>query len=99
MLPMFPRRPILLGGIDRAAALDRPAPRHARHRQPDCSTQRIDWFWFIASQIAFGVVAGLVVVAAAARCATLQNVPFAVRAGIEAPGSLRRDATGEERSR
>jgi len=46
---------------------------------------RIDWRWFIASQVAFGIVAGLVVVRQS-RMTTRENVPFAVRAGIEAPG-------------
>jgi len=47
----------------------------------------IDWFWFIASQMAFGVVAGRVVVRQSAM-PTLENVSFALRAGIEAPGTI-----------
>ena len=46
---------------------------------------RIDWRWFIASQFAFGIVAGFVV-ARHERISTMQYLPFAVRAGIEAPG-------------
>ena len=45
----------------------------------------IDWRWFVASQFAFGVVAGLVVMRQQ-RVRTRQFVPFLVRAGIEAPG-------------
>jgi hypothetical protein len=45
----------------------------------------INWFWFIASQIAFGVVAGLVVVRHNP-VATRENLPFFLRAGIEAGG-------------
>jgi len=45
----------------------------------------IDWFWFIASQIAFGIVAGLVVMRQH-RVRTRENLPFALRAGIEASG-------------
>ena len=48
---------------------------------------RIDWVWFIASQIAFGIVAGAVVVRHSP-IATLENVSFALRAGIEAPGTI-----------
>ena len=48
---------------------------------------RIEWRWFVASQIAFGLVAG-VVVARTERIATMQSWPFAVRVGIEAPGML-----------
>ncbi len=47
--------------------------------------QRIDWKWFIASQFAFGLVAGFVV-SRHEPISTLQHLPFAVRAGIEAPG-------------
>ena len=46
---------------------------------------RIDWRWFIASQFAFGIVAGLVV-ARHTPVRTLQYLPFAVRAGFEAGG-------------
>ena len=60
MLPMFPRRPIILGGLIAPvlwsgllySILDLLNPLLASH---------IDWFWFMASQVAFGVVAGLVV--------------------------------------
>jgi hypothetical protein len=46
---------------------------------------RIHWGWFMASQFAFGLVAGFVV-ARHEPIATMQYLPFAVRAGIEAPG-------------
>jgi len=45
----------------------------------------IDWLWFIASQVAFGIVAGVVVMRASPM-PTRENLSFAVRAGIEAPG-------------
>ena len=47
--------------------------------------ERIDWRWFIASQFAFGIVAGIVV-ARHTPVRTLQYMPFAVRAGFEAGG-------------
>jgi hypothetical protein len=50
--------------------------------------KHIDWLWFIASQFAFGIVAGLVVMRQE-RVPTEQFVPFSVRAGIEAPGMTR----------
>jgi hypothetical protein len=56
----------------------------------------IDWFWFIASQVAFGVVAGLVVVRQST-IPTRENVSFALRAGIEAPGIT--PPRGSERER
>jgi hypothetical protein len=46
---------------------------------------RIDWRWFMASQFAFGLVAGFVV-ARHERISTLQHLSFAMRAGLEAPG-------------
>jgi hypothetical protein len=54
----------------------------------------IDWYWFVASQVAFGLVAGLVV-ARQSRMLTRENMPFAMRAGVEAPGII--SPHGEER--
>ncbi|MGA7840102.1 MAG: hypothetical protein WCA34_04250, partial [Candidatus Acidiferrales bacterium] len=86
MLPMFSRRPILLGGLIAPvlwsgllySILDLLNPLLA---------SRIDWFWFMASQVAFGVVAGLVVLRQE-RVSTRENLPFAMRAGVEAPGIM-----------
>jgi|SRR5690349_16650080 hypothetical protein len=47
--------------------------------------ERIDWIWFIASQVAFGMVTGYVV-AHTKTVETVQAWPLAARAGIEAPG-------------
>jgi hypothetical protein len=87
MLPMLPRRPILLGGLIAPllwsgllwVVMDLLNPLLSRH---------IDWVWFVASQVAFGVTAGLVVVRQS-RVPTHENVPFAIRAGIEAPGIMK----------
>ena len=46
--------------------------------------QRIDWLWFVVSQMGFGIVAGIVV-SRQERIRTWQRLPFAVRAGMEAP--------------
>ena len=44
---------------------------------------RIDWPWFVISQVAFGLVCGYVVnLHARVRTAQFQALPFAVRAGI-----------------
>src|SRR5262245_16558401 len=48
---------------------------------------RIDWFWFIASQIAFGLITGYIV-AHSKMVETAQSGPLLVRAGIEAPGVM-----------
>jgi len=90
-LPMFPRRPVLLGGI--LAPLFWSGMLYAGLGIINPALQaRIDWGWFMASQFAFGLVAGLVV-ARHERIATMQYLPFAVRAGIEAPGIV--DEKGE----
>jgi hypothetical protein len=46
---------------------------------------RVDWKWFIASQIAFGLVCGYVV-ARTQRISTMQSWSLSARAGMEAPG-------------
>jgi len=48
---------------------------------------RIAWGWFIASQVAFGLIAGYVV-AHSKTVETAQAWPLAARVGIEAPGLL-----------
>ena len=86
MLPMFARRPIVLGGLIGPvlwsgllySIIELLNPLLASH---------INWFWFIASQIAFGVVAGVIVVRQQ-RVSTRENLPFVLRAGIEAPGTV-----------
>jgi hypothetical protein len=83
-LPMFPRRPILLGGI--LAPLFWSGILYAGLGIIHPTLQaRIDWGWFIVTQFAFGVVAGFVV-ARHERISTMQHLPFVVRAGIEASG-------------
>src|SRR5215475_7904942 len=46
---------------------------------------RIDWVWFIASQVAFGLVAGYIV-HHSETVETMQAWPLAARAGLRAPG-------------
>src|SRR5712671_6464710 len=85
-LPMFPRRPILLGGI--LAPLFWSGIIHAGLDIINPALEaRIDWHWFMASQFAFGLVAG-VIVARRTKIYTMQHLPFAVRAGIETPGIM-----------
>jgi hypothetical protein len=94
MLPMLPRHPIVLGGF--VAPLAWSALLHSVLGLVNpVMNQRIDWFWFVLSQIGFGIVAG-VVVSRQERVPTWQQFPLAVRAGIEAPG-LVRERDGESR--
>ena len=95
MLPMFPRRPILLGGLIAPALWSGLLYSILGLLNPVLESH-INWFWFMASQIGFGVVAGLVVIRQS-RVPTRENLPFAVRAGIEAPGMMRQKENGEKR--
>jgi hypothetical protein len=95
MLPMFPRRPILLGGLIAPVLWSGLLYSILGLLNPVLESH-INWFWFMASQIGFGVVAGLVVIRQS-RVPTRENLPFAVRAGIEAPGMMRQKESGEKR--
>jgi hypothetical protein len=95
MLPMFARRPIVLGGLI-APVLWSGLLYSIMQLLNPLLASRIDWIWFIASQIAFGVVAGIVVVRQE-RISTRENLPFIVRAGIEAPGIIPPRESGEKR--
>jgi hypothetical protein len=93
MLPMFPRRPIVLGGLIVPILWSGLLYSTLGLLNP-LLEQHIDWLWFVASQIAFGIVAGLVVVRAS-RMITRENLSFALRAGVEAPGLIApRDSGG-----
>ena len=61
MLPMFPRRPIFLGGVIAPILWTGLLYSNLGLINP-LMNERIDWRWFVASQFAFGIVAGLVVV-------------------------------------
>jgi len=84
MLPMLPRHPAFWGGLMTPliwtgliwAFLDVINPTLNQH---------IDWRWFIASQVAFGMVGGFVI-ARSERIETMQTWPMAARAGLETPG-------------
>ncbi len=85
-LPMFPRHPILLGGV--LAPILWSGLLHSMLEAIDpVLNQRIDWLWFVISQIGFGAVAGIVV-SRQERIRTWQYLPFAVRAGIETSGEM-----------
>jgi hypothetical protein len=95
MLPMFARRPILLGGLIGPVLWSGLLYSILSLLNPLLESH-IDWLWFIASQVAFGIVAGLVVMRQP-RVPTRENVAFAIRAGVEAPGITSPHPTGEER--
>jgi hypothetical protein len=84
MLPMLPRRPILLGGFI-APILWSGLIHSILEIVNPVLNQRIDWLWFVVSQVGFGIVAGIVV-SWQGRIRTLQYLPLALRAGMEASG-------------
>ena len=87
LLPMFGRRPVLAAGVVIPAVMTGITWSLLRVVNP-LLNDRIHWGWFIASQIAFGLVAGWVV-SRTERIATAQTLPFAMRAGVEATGMPR----------
>ena len=95
MLPMFAHRPIVLGGLIGPVLWSGLLYSIMGILNPTLGSH-IDWVWFIASQVAFGVVAGIVVMRQS-RVSTRENVPFALRAGIEAPGAMPPRENGEKR--
>jgi hypothetical protein len=87
MLPIAPKRPILLGGLVTPLLWSFLIHGSLGIINP-VMNQRINWPWFVLSQIGFGVAAGLVVVRQE-RIYTRQPQPLALRMGIEAPGFMR----------
>jgi hypothetical protein len=92
MLPMFPRRPILLGGVIAPLLWSGLLHSALEFLNPTLS-DRINWPWFLLTQMGFGIVAGIVV-SRQERVRTWQHLPFAIRAGVEAPGAM--DERNEE---
>jgi UPF0716 family protein affecting phage T7 exclusion len=86
MLPMLPTRPIILGGLIGPLLWTGLLYRILDYVNP-LLDREINWWWFAVSQVAFGVVAGLVVVRQN-KVWTSENLPLAMRAGIEAPGLM-----------
>src|SRR6476646_2164084 len=85
-LPMFPRHPILFGGVI-APLLWSGLLHSVLDVINPVMNQRIDWPWFVLSQIAFGIVAGIVV-SRQERISTWQPFPLAVREGMETQGAV-----------
>jgi hypothetical protein len=86
MLPILPRHPIILGGII-APVLWTGMLHSALPLINPFLADRIDWGWFVTSQVTFGVVAGLVV-GKQVHIRTEQYLPFAARMGLETPGMM-----------
>jgi hypothetical protein len=85
-LPMFSRHPILFGGVI-APVLWSGLLHSVLDVINPVMNQRIDWPWFVISQIAFGIVAGLVV-SRQERISTWQPLPLGVREDMEVQGPV-----------
>jgi hypothetical protein len=96
MLPLLPRQPLILGGII-GPLLWTGLLYHIIGYINPLLDERINWMWFAISQVAFGIVAGLVV-QKQNQVWTTENLPLAMRAGIEAPGLMEeREDEGKKR--
>ena len=93
MLPMLPNHPILLGGVT-VPLIWTGLLYHIIGFVNPLLDERINWWWFALSQVAFGVVAGLIVVRRN-KVWTSENLPLALRAGIEAQGIPRKGEDGQ----
>ncbi|MGB6194411.1 MAG: hypothetical protein WBF42_18240 [Terracidiphilus sp.] len=99
MLPMFPRWPILTAGF-LAPLLWTGLLSSVLAIVSPILNDRIDWYWFVPSQIAFGLVAGYVVnLQAKVRTPQFQALPFAVRAGLHVGVGERTEETEERDQR
>jgi hypothetical protein len=86
LLPLWPRRPILLGGV--IAPLLWTGMLHSILGIVNpFFDQRISWPWFAASQFFFGVVAGITVFRFG-KMKRLAQLPLAVRLGVQTPGII-----------
>ena len=84
ILPMLPRRHMLWGGLVAPLLWTGGLWALLGFINPILNA-RVDWVWFIVSQIAFGLTAGYVV-AREQPIATMQTWPLAARAGVQAGG-------------
>lgn len=84
MLPMWPKRPILLGGII-APVMWTGLLHSVLGIVNPFLADRIDWWSFAASQVVFGLVAGYTVTRLG-HIKRLAQVPLSMRLGVETPG-------------
>jgi hypothetical protein len=93
LLPIFSRRPILTAWVLIPLLMSGITWALLRAVNP-LLDQRIEWTWFIAAQVAFGVFAGWVV-DRTEPIATAQTLPLALRAGLETTGTYRETHDGD----
>lgn len=91
MLPMFPRKPILTAGFV-APFLWTGILYSALGIISPVLNARINWLWFVVSQIAFGLVCGFIVnLHVKVRTPQFRALPFAIRAGLHMDEPIEKD--------
>ncbi|HEY7633904.1 MAG TPA: hypothetical protein VH763_00045 [Gemmatimonadales bacterium] len=93
LLPIFSRRPMLTASVFIPLLMSGITWALLRAVNP-LLDQRIEWIWFIAAQVAFGVFAGWVV-SRTEPIATAQTLPLGLRAGLETTGTYRETQDGD----
>jgi hypothetical protein len=86
MLPVLPRRPVLLGGVLAPVLWTGILHSFMGVINPTLA-DHIAWGWFLISQVVYGATAGIVV-SRQERIFTSQSLPFFERLGLEAPGLM-----------
>jgi len=87
ILPMMPSRFTAFWGSFLAPVLWTALVASTLHLTNPTLNAKIAWGWFIASQVAFGLITGFIV-AHSKEVETAQSWPLAARAGVEAPGVM-----------
>jgi len=87
ILPMMPSRFTAFWGSFLAPVLWTALVASTLHLTNPALNAKIAWVWFIASQVAFGLITGFIV-AHSKEVETAQSWPLAARAGVEAPGVM-----------
>ena len=87
ILPMMPSRFTAFWGSFLAPILWTALVASTLHLTNPALNAKIAWVWFIASQVAFGLITGFIV-AHSKEVETAQSWPLAARAGVEAPGVM-----------
>jgi hypothetical protein len=95
-LPMLPRHPILWGGVV-APILWTGLIHSTLGIVNPVLNQRIDWLWFVLTQMGYGIVAGLVVSRQERIPSTGLHLPLALRTGVEESGMREEDRGENER--
>jgi hypothetical protein len=86
MLPMFPKGAWLWAGIVSPLLWSGLIASTLELVNPALNA-RIDWRWFVASQLAFGMIGGYVI-ARSQSIETMQSWTLAMRTGLEVPGLI-----------